>query len=397
MSTAIISRPIVELLGNLLQLAGHGLDPETRRRIELEVLKPRRKRKRRGPRAMTVAKLCRLYCEHADTYYRRSDGIRTEEATTVRHALKPLRLLFARTPATQLGPLRLKKVRDEMVARGWCRKNINQQVGRIKRMYKWAVSNELLPATVYQGLLTVDGLRAGRTTARESVPVKPVPEHLMDAVLPHVSIQVQAMARLQLITGMRPGEVTIMRTCDIDQSSSPWLYRPSHHKTEHHQHERIVFLGPQCQEIVRPFLKPDEPNEFLFCPVDAESERRKRLHACRKTPMSCGNIPGSNRKRRPRRTPGDRYNTQSYARAISRACEIAFPVPEGLDADQAKQRKLEHHWHPHQLRHNAATRLRKQFGLDVAQVVLGHKTLSVTQVYAERDTESALKVMMQAG
>jgi integrase len=71
--------------------------------------------------------------------------------------------------------------------------------------------------------------------------------------------------------------------------------------------------------------------------------------------------------------------------------------PSALRAEQATLSRREHHWHPHQLRHNVATRLRKDFGIDVAQVVLGHKTLSVTQVYAEKDVESAQKVMMQAG
>lgn len=78
-------------------------------------------------------------------------------------------------------------------------------------------------------------------------------------------------------------------------------------------------------------------------------------------------------------------------------CKRAFPVPVGMDEAQAKQWHREHHWHPHQLRHNAATRLRKEFGIDVAQVVLGHKTLTVTQVYAEKDVESARKIMLQVG
>ena len=87
-------------------------------------------------------------------------------------------------------------------------------------------------------------------------------------------------------------------------------------------------------------------------------------------------------------------HTQSYARAITRGLKIAFPTPTELDPLQAKARRREHHWHPHQLRHNVATRLRKDFGIDVAQMVLGHKTLSVTQVYAEKNVESAQKVMM---
>ena len=44
-----------------------------------------------------------------------------------------------------------------------------------------------------------------------------------------------------------------------------------------------------------------------------------------------------------------------------------------------------------------ATRLRKRFGLDGAQVILGHKTLSVTQVYAEKNVEAAQRIMAAVG
>ena len=93
----------------------------------------------------------------------------------------------------------------------------------------------------------------------------------------------------------------------------------------------------------------------------------------------------SQRKRRPKakpkRAPRDRYTTDSYRRAIQRACETAGVPP----------------WHPHQLRHNAATRLRKEYGLEAAQVVLGHRTANVTQVYAERDQGLARDIMAQSG
>src|SRR6476646_5133730 len=79
----------------------------------------------------------------------------------------------------------------------------------------------------------------------------------------------------------------------------------------------------------------------------------------------------------------------SAARAVKYACRAAFPAPAELDRDQAEAWRRRHHWHPHQLRHNAATRFRREFGLDVAQVLLGHKTLAVTQVYAERDVHLA--------
>ena len=63
----------------------------------------------------------------------------------------------------------------------------------------------------------------------------------------------------------------IMRTADIDRSGKVWTYTPSKHKTEHHGHERIIYLGDHAQEIVRPFLKLD-PAAYLFSPADADAE-----------------------------------------------------------------------------------------------------------------------------
>lgn len=51
-----------------------------------------------------------------------------------------------------------------------------------------------------------------------------------------------------------------------------------------------------------------------------------------------------------------------------------------------------HHWHPPRLRHNYATRVRREFGLEAAQVLLGHTKADVTQVYAERDMSRAATV-----
>jgi integrase len=370
------------------------IDDATLRRIGQELASGRTVT--RGPKSITITRLCRLYMVHARDYYRCADGRRTTEATTIEMALRPLRKLQGRTPVNDFGPLRLKRVREAMIQMDWCRKHVNAQVGRIKRMFKWAVENELIAPGIFQAIQAVGGLRLGRSAARESLPVKPVPEPLIEAVLPHMAAQVRAMVQLQLLTGMRPGEVTTMRTTDVDTSVQPWRYTPAHHKTKHHGHQRVVFLGPKSQEVIRPFLKPEAPEAYLFSPIDAERERRAQIHARRKTPMSCGNTPGHG-KRRPRRTPGEFYKTCAYARSIAYACGRAFPAPEGLEPETAKAWQRQHHWHPHQLRHNAATRLRKEFGIDIAQVVLGHKTLAVTQVYAEKDVEKAAKTMLQAG
>lgn len=105
----------------------------------------------------------------------------------------------------------------------------------------------------------------------------------------------------------------------------------------------------------------------------------------------------------------------SYRRAIARACDVAFPPPkplaqqqgetqqqwiERLSAEQReelKQWQKDHRWHPHQLRHNAGTRIRKEFGLEVARAVLGHRSAVVTEVYAELNSNLAASVMEKIG
>ncbi len=71
----------------------------------------------------------------------------------------------------------------------------------------------MMSASLPHGLEAVAVLRRGKTNAHESDPVLPVHECHVEAILPHVSRHVAGMIRLQL-TGMRSGEVCIMRGCD---------------------------------------------------------------------------------------------------------------------------------------------------------------------------------------
>jgi integrase len=119
----------------------------------------------------------------------------------------------------------------------------------------------------------------------------------------------------------------------------------------------------------------------LFRPVDSEAKRLAEREAARKTPKSCSNRRGTNRVEGPKRTAGESYSVDSYRRAIARACQRA-----GVEQ-----------WSPHQLRHSAATEIRKVFGLEAAQIILGHSQADVTQVYAERDFTRGVEVAKRIG
>lgn len=378
-----------------------------------------------SPSDITIVELIARFWIHAEGFYRKPDGSPTSEIDNFRSALRPLRSLYSSTPAAKFGPKSLAAVRQRMVEAGWCRTNINKQVARIRTLFKWGVAQELVAPSVHAALCAVAGLRKGKSEAAESDPVRPVPDADVDAVRPHVSAQVWAMIQLQRFSGMRPGEVCMMRTCDVDRSGKVWSYVPIEHKTQHHGHDRAIFLGPRAQEVLAPWLRPDLA-AFLFQPAEAEAERRRKMHDARLaggTPLDRGNRPGTNRRRRPEWAPGNRYDVVVYRRAIERACIRAFAMPDELRrlpkspageaataeavaawgvevkrvrAAAAEWRRL-HCWHPHQLRHNAATFLRREYGIDAAKVILGHRTLSATQVYAEQDVAKARQIMGEVG
>jgi integrase len=326
---------------------------------------------------LAVTELVVAYVKFADGYYRKS-GSPTKEPSNIRLAVRPLLKLYGHTPAREFGPLALKAVREAMIEADICRSEVNRRVGRIVRLFKWAVENELVPASVHHGLKAVAWLRKGRSEARESEPVRPAPEAFVDAVRPHVSRQVWAMIQLQRFTGMRPGEVCQMRTCDLDTSGKAWVYTPGRHKTEHHDRERQIYIGPRAQAILQPWLRTDLGG-YLFQPRESMAERRALRRRDRKSKVQPSQE--SRAKQSPKKTPGERYTSDSYRQSIQNACNKAG-VP---------------HWHPHQLRHNAGTWLRKEFGLDTARIILGHSSPAVTALYAEQDREKAILVMEQVG
>ncbi len=307
-------------------------------------------------------------------------GKPTSEQDNIRQAVGPVRELYGNIDAREFGPLALKAVRQAMIERDWCRTFINRQVNRIKRMFAWAVEEELVRIETYQALAPVAGLRQGRTEAREKPPVRPVPDELVERVLPHLAPTVATMVRVQRLAGMRPQEIVLMRAADIDRSDPRcWVYRPPRHKSEHHERERQIFLGPRAQELLRPYLDT-APEGYLFSPRRAEEQRRADQRARRKSPLT-----PSQRARRPktdpRRPPGELYDDGSYRKAIRRVCrKLGIPI-----------------WFPNQLRHSAATEIRRRFGLEASQAVLGHSELGTAQIYAEVDQTTAYRIMAELG
>ena len=338
----------------------------------------------------TVAMLAVKYLAHARIYYSKN-GVPTKEHGEMETAIGHVIDVLAAVPGEELGPRHIRKLQNHLIKLGYRRGVINLRVGRAKRFVKWCCQEELIPPSVYQGLLVVDGLRRGRSDAKESVKVKPVPRPHFLALQPFMSPPIRAMSMVQLLAGMRPAEACIMRPMDITPRGDVWLYRPESHKTVDSGRTLVKAITREAQEILRPFLEGCAPDQYIFRPELTKEWRYSRrtvtMKPERKTPVYPSELKARAARKAERararrgRKWGERYNTDSYRRAISYARTLA-----------AKNGVVVPHWHPHQLRHTIATEISHAIGEQAAQVWLGHASLNTTAIYTERDIEELVTV-----
>lgn len=374
-----------------------------------------------------------------------------------KRALRPLRLLYGETPANAFGPRALATVREEFERTGkLCRKEVNSRVQMIKRAFKWAVSRELVHASVAHGLAALEGLRRGETEAHESREVGPVAWVHVEAVLPHVNRQVRAMILLQRHSGARPGEVCAMRSAEIDRSQTPWVYDLRSHKTSRFGKRRRIPLGPKARPVLAPFLLGRPPERELFSPAEAEAERAATRGRSRRTSVQPSQQERARlRRARPRRGLKACYNVPAYRHAIERGILAAnaltkrdeirawlhtelppkrhVKIDDAVDrlpvriSDRTRARLLRRacgrgadkellerldkalatmlkepgpipHWHPNQIRHSTATELERESGdIDAVRTLLGHSSLDVTRIYVERDFKRAAELAERLG
>jgi integrase len=289
--------------------------------------------------AKTIENLIGLYKAHCEVYYQQNP----REAKNIGYALDFLAEKCGKQIAQDFGPLALQSHRDRIIEKGLARSTVNKHIKMIQRMFKWGASQQVIPITTYQAVATVEGLRAGRSNARETEHVKPVPVKDYNSLLPHLPPVLKAMVQLQKLTGMRSEELCAIGPEDIDTSKNVWIYKPAKHKTAYRGHTRIIAIGPQGQAILKPYMKNRD-----YCFLN------------------------------PKNTP---YNTGTYRTALQRIM---------------KKHKI-NLWFPHQLRHSAGTEVRKKLSREAARAFLGHRNSRITDDYAEIDMTLAAKAAESIG
>ncbi|MEM6259130.1 MAG: tyrosine-type recombinase/integrase [Planctomycetota bacterium] len=294
---------------------------------------------------------------------------------TIARALQLTIDQYGDTSAARFGPLKLKDVRLTMVGLGWQRDTINKGVQIITRAFEWAASEELVAASVHGQLCAVQGLKPGELGTADGDGVPAAPEAAITKAREHLPRQIVAMIDLQLLTGMRPGEVVLIRAVDITAAGKVWYYDPPTHKTAHLGKDRRVRLGPRCIEIIKPFMLGQRVDAYLFDPRQAHAEQKAANATTRRRANQKPN------KRKTQRSIGAHYTVDSYRRAVTRACDAASTT----------------RWTPRQLRKNGLIRLEQQHGLEAASKYADHADATVTlRHYLERDNAMLDRIALES-
>ncbi len=306
------------------------------------------------PAVMSVRTLVRRFMAWAPGHYAPRDG-RNNEVRSLEYAVRPVLLIYGDLPAAHFGPVQLAAVQGWLCEQGSSRSTVLARVRKIRRIWRWAVGRGLLPPSILPGLAAVEP--PGAEQAQRRPRVQAVTMEQVEATLAWLegprtgllSNPLPSMIRVQLLTGMRPGEICAMEGRYVQQRAgtngtpSPpvitWTYSPHSHKTAWRGAEHVIPLGPRVQDLIR-------------------------LRLARS---------GSGALWRTRR--GTTWTTGSYGTAVHRASLAAGVEP----------------WRPNRLRHLYATLCAERAGRGTAGALLGHRDPRSTSVYCHEAEKYAEK------
>lgn len=335
---------------------------------------------------LLLSELALAYLDHLEGRFAPREGQPHPEVRQTRVVLEEALALYPDLEASELSPLRLERVRDRLVARGNCRGQVNAQISRVKRCYRWASSRQLVPKLVHLALLDLEGLKRGQTRAPEGTRRRPVSKEDYEAVLPHLLPPLAAVVELLWWSGARPTEILKLTMADLDRSGPVWILRPAHHKLENKGLGREIPLGPRAQAVLKPWFRAD-PNAYLFQPAEALETQATARRQARQTPLWPSHLAAKAAQKAKREAEGrsrqvqESYGQAALRTAVGRACKAA-----GVSV-----------WSPYQLRHAAASRIAREEGYEIARVILGHKHIRTTEVYVEADYQRAREAAARMG
>ncbi len=283
--------------------------------------------------------------------------ITEKELGSVQAAITPLLRLFGPQAAADFTVKKLKLLRQAFVDAswmtpaeradrkrrgmhvGWCRTYANKATQKVRRLFRWAEEDGLVPKGIWAHLGALKALNHASGVREVPERVAADFESQVKPALPFMAPVVKAMVEVQHLIGARPSEVCRMKRSEIDQTSveGVWLFRPGTHKGSWRGDDLVKVIGPQAQIVLAPWLMAAEPDGYVFPPA---KQRYKRGH----------------------------YTSEGYGRATFRAAKLA-----GVK-----------HWTPYCLRYAAGQRAETLGGIAGAAAYLGHRSHETTKGYLER-------------
>jgi integrase len=296
----------------------------------------------------------------------------SREPVAYRYALSALVRLFGPLPAADFDAGCLGRLQSALASGDWLTdqekakrpshqrsgmvaRTANMHVGRVKSVWRWAERVGMVPRGSHAHLSSLPGLRANDARVRHSQAHRPATFEEVRQVVRQLSPVGRAMLLLQWWSGMRSGEVRVMRAGQVDTSGDVWLYRLGSHKNAWRGQTRVVALGPKCKALLAPWLEGRQATDYLFPPTRSRSD-------CKRAERGC-------------------YSSETYARMVARAAARA-----GVEG-----------FSPYSCRRSAAERITRIAGIEAARAVLGHKGVGMTAHYAGVDLRHAAEVARRLG
>ena len=317
------------------------------------------------PRWPSIDQLCEQWSdEHLGSYSK-------SEQYLYRTAMTRLRILYGGYPTNEFGKSRLKEVRKLFAKAGNCVRTINGQMRRLRTIFLWG-SNEDDPQLVPDGVVDAmrnlkkleDGDRVANVTVEEYGEVPAVCDEVLAETIKLLRPAAVDLVSVLRYSAARSGELFKMTVGDLKKKSPElWIYEPKKHKTSRWKHKRTIRFGPKSIAILARLIKGRSPSRLVFV------------------------RPGS-------------LSEQHVSRWARPGVELAWNRDRlgGLIARVCRDHDIEH-WHPHQLRHAAATEAynRKGGTAAAAQALCGHHRLSTTERYIDVDDLPADGLARQFG
>lgn len=287
----------------------------------------------RRPGQHTVADLLAAFIAEKERKYAGSEYADNLKKYRFRwkQAFQPLLAMYGGTLACDFGPKAFRAVRAAMIKDGRSRTYVNDLAAEIRLAFQWAVTEEIIPPSVFHAIKEVKIVRPGEYgNLPEGRTVTPVSADQVAATLPYLAEPVAAVIKLLSLTVSRPGEIANITAESIDKKGpgGAWVYWPVRHKTAWKGKPRFLLLNQEAQAILRKWWNP---HGYLFV-----NERT-----------------------------GKPYTSEQLRKAIDFACKRAG-IP---------------YWFPYQIRHATYSSTSLKHGVEAAALLAGHASTKMSERY----------------